>query len=123
MALPLLVSIMRPTNPLVHTASYSTARYALCFSLNLFTTTLICIRLYTMRHKAERVLGKLQASLYNSFITMFVESGALFTLWSLAYLVSKTRNSWVQEVFLQPYCYVMVSLLSHARLRSEMLIH
>jgi len=107
LSIPVFISVTRPDDPLVHTAAYTTAFYCLCLGLNAFTTTLICIRLYRMRHKAERVLGRLQASLYNSAITMFVESGAFFTIWSLLYVVTKTRGSWVQEVFLQPYSYVI----------------
>lgn len=62
-----------------------------------------------MRKRAEKVLGTLQASLYNSSITMFVESGSFFTLWSMAYVISTVTNSWVQDIFLQPYSYIIVS--------------
>ncbi|KAJ3481998.1 hypothetical protein NLJ89_g12166 [Agrocybe chaxingu] len=58
-------------------------------ALNVIITFLICLRLFMMRHRAERVLGKLQATLYNSAITMFVESGGLFTIWSVVYLITR----------------------------------
>jgi len=72
-------------------------------------TSLISLRLFTMRHKAVRVLGTLQATLYNSFMTMFVESGALFTIWGATYLALRAQNSWAQDIFLQSYPYVIVS--------------
>jgi hypothetical protein len=62
-----------------------------------------------IRDKAEKVLGKLQASFYYSSITLFVESGAFFTIWSVVYLVALQRDSWVQDIFLLPFTYILVS--------------
>jgi len=106
LSIPLLIAQTRPhsTQP---AELYGRIFYALCLSLNIICTSLICIRLYTMRHKAERVLGNLQASLYNSITTMFVESGAFFTLWSMVYVIARSRDSWVQNVFLEPYSYII----------------
>jgi len=65
-----------------------------------------------IRDKAEKVLGKLQACFYSSSITLFVESGALFTMWSVLYLIALLSDSWVQDVFLSPYPHVFVSYAS-----------
>lgn len=86
--------------------------YCLCLSMNIYLSIFICTRLYMLRHKAEKVLGTLQASLYNSSITMFVESGSFFTVWSLVYVISFAANGWVQDIFLQPYSYIIVSLFT-----------
>jgi nitrate reductase NapE component len=106
LSIPLLIAQTQP-----HSSQpaelYGRIFYALCLSLNIICTSLICIRLHTMRHKAERVLGNLQASLYNSATTMFVESGAFFTLWSMVYVITRSRSSWVQSVFLEPYSYII----------------
>ena len=83
--------------------------HSLCFALNLVFTSLISVRIYMLRHKAEMVLGRLQASLYNSASTMFVESGAFFTLWSFAYLITLVQQCWIQDILLQPYSYILVS--------------
>ncbi|KAF8956563.1 hypothetical protein BDZ97DRAFT_1925367 [Flammula alnicola] len=108
LSIPLLIVQTRPESDLSrHYDLYGTVFYSLCLSLNITTTTLICVRLYTMRHKAERVLGTLQASLYNSSITMFVESGAFFTVWSLTYVISRATGSWVGDIFLEPYSYII----------------
>jgi len=106
MSIPLLVSQIRNV-PGPHAQTYGDVFYIFCVSLNLTVTCLISLRLFMMRHKAERVLGTLQASLYNSSITMFVESGALFTFWSLTYLIMRLRGSWAQDIFLQPYSYLI----------------
>jgi len=86
---------------------YGLVFYILCISLNVMVTILIFVRLFMMRHKAERVLGSIQASLYNSSITMFVESGAFFTFWSVTYLILRVKNHWAQDIFLQPYSFVL----------------
>jgi hypothetical protein len=65
-----------------------------------------------MRDKAVKVLGKLQASFYSSSVTTFVESGGFFTIWSTVYLIALLSDSWVEEVFLQPYSYILVSFAS-----------
>jgi hypothetical protein len=60
-----------------------------------------------MRNKAVKVLGKLQAFFYNSIPTILVESGGFFTMWSILYLITLLSKSWVQNVFLQPYSYIL----------------
>lgn len=105
MSVPLLISKtlgMRSNMPI-----YRTAYYSICASLNLVLTILICIRIFMIRDKAEKVLGKLQASFYYSSITLFVESGAFFTIWSVVYLVALQRDSWVQDIFLLPFTYIL----------------
>jgi len=89
------------------TRRYMLVFYCLCLGMNIFLSVAICARLYMIRKRAERVLGTLQASLYNSSITMFVESGSFFTLWSMAYVISNVTDSWVQDIFLQPYSYII----------------
>ncbi|KAF8154606.1 hypothetical protein B0H34DRAFT_660832 [Crassisporium funariophilum] len=109
MSVPLLMAQTHPHDPrwASHSSPYGTVYYSLCVSLNLIITILICVRIFMMRHKAEKVLGKLQASFYNSTITILVESGAFFTIWAVAYLISRQKCSWVEDVFLQPYTYII----------------
>ena len=95
--------------PLPSHSTYRTVFYSLSVSLNLLFTILICLRIFVMRDKAVKVLGKLQAFFYNSLTTMFVESGGFFTIWSIVYLITLLSNSWAQNVFLQPYSYILVS--------------
>ena len=91
---------------------YETISHSLCVSLNLIFTILICLRIFIMRDKAVKVLGKVQASFYSSSVTTFVECGGFFTIWSTVYLITLLSDSWVEAIFLQPYSYVLVSNIS-----------
>lgn len=106
-SIPLLISHTRPTFLQPRAEVLEVVFHSLCFTLNFVFTSLIAIRIYMLRHKAEMVLGRLQASLYNSAITMFVESGAFFTIWSFAYLITLVRDCWIQDILLQPYSYII----------------
>ncbi|KAF9561231.1 hypothetical protein CPC08DRAFT_817805 [Agrocybe pediades] len=106
MSVPLLISSIRNV-PEPHAETYGLVFYILCVCLNVMATSLISLRLFMMRHKAVRVLGNLQASLYNSTMTMFVESGAFFTVWGMTYLILRATDSWAQDIFLQSYPYVI----------------
>ncbi|KIM43676.1 hypothetical protein M413DRAFT_18086 [Hebeloma cylindrosporum] len=106
-SIPLLISHTHPTFLQPRAEVLEVVFHSLCFTLNFVFTSLIAIRIYMLRHKAEMVLGRLQASLYNSAITMFVESGAFFTIWSFAYLITLVRDCWIQDILLQPYSYII----------------
>jgi len=108
-SVPQLISRIRP-NDIVwqsHLLTYKIISHSLCVSLNLVFTILICFRIFVMRDKAVKVLGKLQASFYSSSITTFIESGCLFTIWTTVYLITLLRDSWVEDVFLQPHSYIL----------------
>jgi len=79
-SVPLLISQTWPNDITwqSHALTYKTIFYSLSVSLNLAFTFLICLRIFIMRNKAVKVLGKLQAFYYNSLTTMFVESGVFF---------------------------------------------
>ena len=72
---------------------------------------MIWVRLHAMRRDVEAVIGRLGASFYTSATTKFIESGALFTVWSIIYLILRTRGSFAQEVFLRTYTYILVRVL------------
>ena len=108
-SIPLLLTTVQSGQPFSSPPRSQIIYYSLHFSFNLVLTILICLRIFMMRHKAVKVLGKLQASFYVSLVTLCVESGAFFTIWSMVYLICFLRNSWVQDVFLQPYSYILVS--------------
>ena len=50
---------------------------------------------------------------------MFIESGALYSVWGLIYVVSKARNSQVQNIVLQILNQVVVSLMLTAHDKAE----
>jgi len=106
-SIPLLISRIRP-NDIAWQTHLMIIYHSLSVSLNLVFTILICVRIFIMRDKAVKALGKLQASFYSSSVTTFVESGGFFTIWSTVYLIALLSDSWVEEVFLQPYSYIFV---------------
>ena len=116
-SIPLLISRIRPNDVVWQSRlmTYKIISHSLSVSLNLVFTILICLRIFIMRDKAVKVLGKLQASFYSSSTTTFVESGGFFTIWSTIYLIALLSNSWVEDVFLQPYSYILVSYASLQR--------
>ncbi|GLB41341.1 hypothetical protein LshimejAT787_0905560 [Lyophyllum shimeji] len=109
MSIPLLISQTRPKDTwwAIKLPIYSQTFYVLCLSLNLFVTTAICLRIYTMRQRMETTLGRLHASFYTGFVTMLVESGAVFTIWSTAYVALSSQHSVAQDTFLLPYTHVL----------------
>ncbi|KAF8816433.1 hypothetical protein BYT27DRAFT_7127882 [Phlegmacium glaucopus] len=105
-SVPLLISQTQLKYNMTWQHPYKIAFYSLCVSLNVVFTSLVCVRILMIRSKAEKVLGKLQASFYNSSLTLFVESGAFFTIWSVVYLITLLTDSWVKYIFLLPYPYI-----------------
>ncbi|KAG6808671.1 hypothetical protein H0H92_003282 [Tricholoma furcatifolium] len=88
---------------------FSMAYDALSFAFNAYITLAICLRLIMLRPKLEAVSGKLHASFYTSTITLFVESGGFFTIWSAVNLITRSRGSLVQDVFFFPQTFALVS--------------
>lgn len=110
MSIPLLISAIRPNDPIWRDRStvYSTGFYSLCVSLNLYFTIMISARIYMMRKRVESVMGKLHADFYTGPVTIFVESGAFFTVWAITNVVVSARNSNRKHIFLLPYTYILV---------------
>ena len=88
----------------------------LTVALNGTFSGLICYRLFSMRNNAERVLGRLQATLYNSYTTIFVESGGLFTIWATIDLFVVAKNNETRDVFDGPLKYINVSATSFPKI-------
>jgi len=109
MSVPLLISQTRPKDTwwAIKLPIYSHTFYTLCVALNIFITCAICLRIYMMRQKMETVMGKLHASFYTGVVTMVVESGAFFTIWSIAYVVLSYCDSVATVTFLYPYTHVL----------------
>ncbi|KAF8993315.1 hypothetical protein BDQ17DRAFT_1546125 [Cyathus striatus] len=121
LSVPILLFAIRSNHASIQWASpagaFGTVYFSICFALNFMVTTAICFRLWMLRPKCEQALGKLQAAFYTSPCTAFVESGAFFTIWSFCHLVARTKNSWMQEIFFQPYTYVLAITRSMVILR------
>ncbi|TFK27354.1 hypothetical protein FA15DRAFT_666414 [Coprinopsis marcescibilis] len=107
-SIPFIILTAKPDDPYwgPQTRVFKMANFSLFVAANLMFTTLIAVRLYTLREKVEHVLGKLQSVPYTSMSTIFVESGALLTLWSIVHLALFVLREPVAEVFQQPLIYL-----------------
>lgn len=112
MSIPVLIAYIKPYDQKWQTAlnDYDIAYYSLTVAFNIFVAVMICIRFYMMRQKLETVMGTLHAAFYTSTVTMFVESGAFFTLWATAYLIMRCRGTVVREIFLLAYTHILVRI-------------
>jgi hypothetical protein len=78
------------------------------FALNGSFTGLIGYRIYSIRQNAQQVLGSLRAALLCSYTTIFVESGAFFTVWVVVCLGLQAAKNWVLPTFMDPFNYFLV---------------
>jgi hypothetical protein len=100
-----------PTSNFLHGTSiiFVVPFMLLSISLNLAMTVAIVARIIYLRKRVVASLGKQHAQMYTSLASMFIESGALYSLWGLIYVISKARNSQVQNIVLQILNQVVVS--------------
>ncbi|KAG5634044.1 hypothetical protein H0H81_003648 [Sphagnurus paluster] len=109
MSIPLLISQSRPQNMYLAMKSilYGKIFYGICVALNLFVSTAIAARIYMMRQRVKKIMGQLHAEFYTGYVTILVESGALFTLWGMIYVILLARNSPEKQTFLLPYTQIL----------------
>ncbi|KAG5635949.1 hypothetical protein H0H81_009574 [Sphagnurus paluster] len=109
MSIPLLISQTRPENTYwaLKSPMYARIFYGICVALNLFVSGAIAARIYLMRQKVKQVMGELHANFYTGFVTILVESGALFTLWGLVYVIMLAGDIVEKETFLLPYTQIL----------------
>ncbi|KAG2020817.1 hypothetical protein CC2G_006119 [Coprinopsis cinerea AmutBmut pab1-1] len=107
-SIPILIITANADDPnwLSQFSTFKTAYYSVSMAIDLLFTGLISFRLWMLRDKVEHVLGKIQSVYYNSTSTKFVESGALFTLWSVGHLILLVKEHWASEILGQPMIYL-----------------
>ncbi|KAH7909378.1 hypothetical protein BJ138DRAFT_1155435 [Hygrophoropsis aurantiaca] len=74
---------------------------SLSLALNITLTIAIVLRLLTYRYRISRVLGPKYGTQYTSVAAMVVESAALYSVFSIAFLVLFALNNPVSETFLE----------------------
>ncbi|KAI0696730.1 hypothetical protein BC835DRAFT_1414123 [Cytidiella melzeri] len=75
--------------------------FALSLSLNILLTICIALRLLIFRKHVVSVLGDSHGFQYTSIAAMVVESAAMFSIFSVLFLVPFTLNHPLNEVFFQ----------------------
>ncbi|SJL04988.1 uncharacterized protein ARMOST_08359 [Armillaria ostoyae] len=78
------------------------------FSLNVFMTLAIVMRLFLFRYRISKAMGPSYGRQYTSIASMIVESSLLYTSFQLLFIVPFGLNSAVQTIFIQPLSQVQV---------------
>ncbi|KIJ64927.1 hypothetical protein HYDPIDRAFT_89869 [Hydnomerulius pinastri MD-312] len=90
------------TNPYVTSNINFTLPYlSISLALNIIVTIAIVLRLLTLRYRIVSVLGATYGTQYTSIAAMIIESAALYSVLSVAFLVLFGIGNAVSEVFLQ----------------------
>lgn len=82
--------------------------FSLSLSLNIIITIAIVLRLLLFRRQIVLLLGKDHGTQYTSIAAMIVESAAIFSTFSLLFLVPFALNHPLNEVFFQALSGVQV---------------
>ena len=83
--------------------------FTLSLSLNVLVTIAIVLRLLLYRHRIANVLGTSHGSQYTSIAAMIVESAAIFSAFSICFLIPFALNSSISSIFLQALGQVQIS--------------
>jgi len=90
------------TNPYVtNNINYTLPYLGLSLALNIILTIAIVLRLMTYRYRVVTALGPKYGTQYTSVAAMIIESAALYSAVSIAFLILFGINNAVSQVFLQ----------------------
>ncbi|KZV68536.1 hypothetical protein PENSPDRAFT_609927 [Peniophora sp. CONT] len=82
---------------------------SLSLAINILVTLFIVSRLLFHRHRIASALGNRYGTQYTSIAAMIVESAAIYSAFSLLFLVPFGLNSPISEIFLQSLGQVQIS--------------
>ncbi|KAG9218943.1 hypothetical protein CCMSSC00406_0000943 [Pleurotus cornucopiae] len=80
--------------------AYGTSYYAISLSVNIILTILITFRLLLYRHRIKESLPEEHAKHYVSLLTIIIESAALYSLFSILFLITYAVNNPTNQIFL-----------------------
>jgi len=83
--------------------SFGTPYYTLSIAVNVISTILICIRIFSLTKGVERTLGKDHVKAYNGVIAILVESAAPYALIGFATIIPYGLGRDVSIAFGQVY--------------------
>jgi hypothetical protein len=93
------------------TVNWTIPYFSLSLALNILVTLAIVGRLFLYRHRVIRAIGPGHGRQYVGIATMIVESAAIYSSFSILFLVPFARNNAISAVFLQALGGVQVSTL------------
>ncbi|KAG1829615.1 hypothetical protein EV424DRAFT_1507199 [Suillus variegatus] len=87
---------------------YTIPYLTLSLALNIIITIVIVLRLLTYRRRISKVLGSSYGTQYTSIAAMIVESAALYSTFSVAFLTLFGLNNAISETFLVSLTQVQI---------------
>ncbi|KAG2123756.1 hypothetical protein DEU56DRAFT_829078 [Suillus clintonianus] len=91
-----------------HSINYTIPYPSLSLALNIIVTIVIVLRLLTYRYHISKVLGSSYGTQYTSIAAMLIESAALYSVFSVAFLTLFLLNSPVAEIFVDSLNQIQV---------------
>lgn len=102
-----IYQISQPGSNLDDAINLAVPYFALSMSTNLVLSLMIAGRVLAMRQQVVEVLGEEHARPYTSVISIVIESAALYSVVSLAFLIAYVKNSPAQNVLIDMLTQVM----------------
>lgn len=95
----------------VSVSNFFTAFWSIEISSTIFLTSFIVGRLLYMRYRIRKVMGTRHQVPYLSLAAMLAESGMIFSVGGLIFLISYVYDSPIQNIFLNTVGQLQVSNL------------
>ncbi|KAG1751356.1 uncharacterized protein EDB91DRAFT_1104975 [Suillus paluster] len=104
-----LASVVTTTSPYFSTnINYTVPYLSISLALNIIVTIAIVLRLLTYRYRISSVLGSSYGTQYTSIAAMVVESAALYSTFSVAFLTLFLLNNPISETFIESLTQVQI---------------
>ncbi|KAJ7139727.1 hypothetical protein C8R44DRAFT_606196 [Mycena epipterygia] len=94
--------------------SFGVPYFWMTIGLNIITTSLICVRLLSVRNRVRAILGEQYCQTYTGVVAVLLESALPFTVLGIVYVISYARNSPYSFAFLQiwaDFCAISPQLI------------
>ncbi|KAG1739263.1 hypothetical protein EDB19DRAFT_1828845 [Suillus lakei] len=88
--------------------NYTVPYLSLSLALNIIITIVIVLRLLTYRYRISKVLGSSYGTQYTSIAAMIIESAALYSVFSVAFLTLFLLNNPISETFIESLTQVQI---------------
>ncbi|KAG2068827.1 hypothetical protein BDR04DRAFT_1056343 [Suillus decipiens] len=88
--------------------NYTVPYLSLSLALNIIITIVIVLRLLTYRYRISRALGSSYGTQYTSIAAMIIESAALYSAFSVAFLTLFNLNNPISETFIEALTQVQI---------------
>jgi hypothetical protein len=88
--------------------NYTVPYLSLSLALNIIITIVIVLRLLTYRHRITKVLGSDYGTQYTSIAAMIIESAALYSTISVAFLTLFLLNNPISATFIQSLTQIQI---------------